>query len=129
MPFFAFPPEIRKMIYTTNAVESLQPLLAQDHQDPRHFPNDEAAIKLLWLAIQTAGAIAVLVLDGAGSHSSPQTPSPGQHRVAAIAPVFARAQPKGKCLGIPARQFAQSSRVGHLRSHPRCLRRRLEQTS
>ena len=37
MPFFAFAPGIRKMIYTTNAVEALHRSLAQDHQDPRQL--------------------------------------------------------------------------------------------
>ena len=39
IPFFAFPPAIRKMIYTTNAVESLHRVVAQDHQDPRQLPD------------------------------------------------------------------------------------------
>ena len=39
VPLFAFPPAIRKMIYTTNAVESLQSQPAQDHQDPRQLPD------------------------------------------------------------------------------------------
>jgi transposase-like protein len=38
VPFFAFAPSIRKMIYTTNAVEALPSLAAQDHQDPRQLP-------------------------------------------------------------------------------------------
>ena len=54
-PFFAFPPDIRKMIYTTNAVESLNRSLRKIIKTRGSFPNDEAAIKLLYLAIQNAG--------------------------------------------------------------------------
>ena len=53
-PFFAFPPDIRKMIYTTNAVESLNRSLRKIIKTRGSFPNDEAAIKLLYLAIQNA---------------------------------------------------------------------------
>jgi putative transposase len=54
-PFFAFPPDIRKMIYTTNAVESLNRSLRKIIKTRGSFPNDEAAMKLLYLAIQNAG--------------------------------------------------------------------------
>ena len=55
IPLFAFPPDIRKMIYTTNAVESLNRSLRKTIKTRGSFPNDEAAIKLLYLAIQNAG--------------------------------------------------------------------------
>ncbi len=55
VPFFAFPPDIRKMIYTTNAVESLNRSLRKIIKTRGSFPNDEAAMKLLYLAIQNAG--------------------------------------------------------------------------
>jgi len=55
VPFFAFPPAIRKMIYTTNAVESLHRSLRKIIKTRGSFPIDEAAIKLLYLAIQNAG--------------------------------------------------------------------------
>lgn len=55
IPFFAFPPAIRKMIYTTNAVESLNRSLRKIVKTRGSFPTDEAAIKLLYLAIQHAG--------------------------------------------------------------------------
>ena len=51
-PFFAFPPEIRRVIYTTNAIESLNMQLRKIIKTRGHFPNDEAAIKLLWLALR-----------------------------------------------------------------------------
>jgi putative transposase len=55
VPLFAFPPDIRKMIYTTNAVESLHRSLRKIIKTRGSFPSDEAAMKLLYLAIQNAG--------------------------------------------------------------------------
>jgi hypothetical protein len=55
VPTFAFPPDVRRMIYTTNAVESLNRSLRKIIRTRGSFPNDEAAIKLLYLAIQNAG--------------------------------------------------------------------------
>jgi len=55
VPLFGFPPDIRKMIYTTNAVESLNRSLRKIIKTRGSFPNDEAAMKLLYLAIQNAG--------------------------------------------------------------------------
>lgn len=55
VPFFAFAPEIRKMIYTTNAVEALNRSLRKIIKTRGSFPNDEAATKLLYLAIRNAG--------------------------------------------------------------------------
>lgn len=52
MPFLDFPPEIRRVIYTTNAIESLNMQLRKIIKTRGHFPNDEAATKLLWLAIR-----------------------------------------------------------------------------
>ena len=54
VPFFAFAPEIRKMIYTTNAVEALNRSLRKIIKTRGSFPNDEAAMKLLYLAIRNA---------------------------------------------------------------------------
>ncbi|MGC5616544.1 IS256 family transposase, partial [Georgenia sp. Z1491] len=50
-PFLAFPPELRRVIYTTNAIESLNYQLRKVTKNRGHFPNDAAAVKLLWLAI------------------------------------------------------------------------------
>jgi len=50
-PFLAFGPALRKIIYTTNAIESLNYQLRKIIKNRGHFPNDAAAIKLLWLAI------------------------------------------------------------------------------
>src|ERR1700761_189180 len=55
VPLFAFPPDIRKMIYTTNAVESLNRSLRKIIKTRGSFPSDEAAMKLLFLAIRNAG--------------------------------------------------------------------------
>ena len=55
VPMFAFPPAIRKMIYTTNALESLHRSLRKIIKTHGSFPNDEAAVKLLFLAIRNAG--------------------------------------------------------------------------
>jgi transposase-like protein len=52
IPFFVFPPDIRRVIYTTNAIESLNMQLRKIIKTRGHFPNDEAAIKLLWLALR-----------------------------------------------------------------------------
>ena len=53
-PFFAYPPEIRKVIYTTNAIESLNMSLRKIIKMRGSFPNDEAAFKLLYLALRNA---------------------------------------------------------------------------
>jgi len=52
-PFLAFPPELRKVIYTTNSIESLNYQLRKIIKNRGHFPSDDAATKLLWLAICT----------------------------------------------------------------------------
>jgi transposase-like protein len=52
IPFFAYPPEVRKIIYTTNAIESLHMQLRKIIKTRGHFPNDEAATKLIYLALR-----------------------------------------------------------------------------
>ena len=52
IPFLEFPPEVRKIIYTTNAIESLNYQLRKIIKNRGHFPGDDAVIKLLWLAIR-----------------------------------------------------------------------------
>ncbi len=51
-PFFAYPTEIRRAIYTTNAIESLNNSLRKVTKNRGAFPNDEAAIKLLYMALR-----------------------------------------------------------------------------
>jgi putative transposase len=53
-PFMAFPPEIRRVIYTTNTVEALNRQLRKAIKTKGHFPSEDAARKLLYLAIQNA---------------------------------------------------------------------------
>jgi putative transposase len=52
IPFFAYPAEIRKVIYTTNAIESLNMTLRKVTKNKRFFPSDEAAFKQLYLSLQ-----------------------------------------------------------------------------
>ena len=52
IPFLAFPPELRKIIYTTNSIESLNYQLRKIIKNRGHFPTDDAVVKLLWLAIR-----------------------------------------------------------------------------
>ena len=52
IPFFAFPPEVRRVIYTTNAIEEHQCQLRKIIKTRGHFPSDDAATKLIWLAWQ-----------------------------------------------------------------------------
>lgn len=52
IPFFAFPAPIRRVIYTTNAIESVNARLRKIIKTRGHFPNDEAATKLIWLALR-----------------------------------------------------------------------------
>ncbi|WP_019936617.1 IS256 family transposase [Bordetella sp. FB-8] len=56
IPFFAFPPAIRKTIYTTNAIESVNAQLRKIIKTRGHFPSDEAATKLIWLALRNITA-------------------------------------------------------------------------
>jgi putative transposase len=52
IPFLAFPPQVRRLIYTTNAIESLNYQLRKIIKNRGHFPDDDAVVKLLWLAIR-----------------------------------------------------------------------------
>jgi transposase-like protein len=54
IPFLAFPDEIRRIVYTTNTIESLHMQIRKTIKTRGHFPNDDAAIRLIWLAIQRA---------------------------------------------------------------------------
>jgi putative transposase len=51
VPFLDFPPEVRKVIYTTNAIESLNATLRKLLHYRGHFPSDEAVTKLVYLAL------------------------------------------------------------------------------
>lgn len=56
IPFFAFPPAVRRVIYTTNALESVHSQLRKIIKTRGHFPSDEAATKLIWLALRNITA-------------------------------------------------------------------------
>nr|WP_255673112.1 IS256 family transposase [Glycomyces amatae] len=51
-PFLAFPPEIRRVIYTTNMIESMNARFRQTVRRRGHFPSDQAALKVLYLVIR-----------------------------------------------------------------------------
>lgn len=55
IPFLDYPPEIRTVIYTTNAIESLNYQLRKVTKTRGHFPNDDALLKLLYLAVRNLG--------------------------------------------------------------------------
>ena len=55
-PFFAFPDFVRKIIYTTNAIEALHSRVRKAVQLRGHFPSDEAATKLIWLVLRNVAA-------------------------------------------------------------------------
>jgi putative transposase len=52
IPFFAFAAPVRKIIYTTNAIESLHSGVRKSIRNKGHFPNGESATKLIWLALR-----------------------------------------------------------------------------
>jgi putative transposase len=54
VPFFAFPESVRRIIYTTNAIEALNSKLRRAVRTRGHFPNDDAAMKLLYLVLNQA---------------------------------------------------------------------------
>jgi len=54
VPFYAFPAEVRRILYTTNAIESLNAKLRRAVRARGHFPTDEAALKLLFLVLNRA---------------------------------------------------------------------------
>ena len=56
IPFFAFPPALRKVVYTTNAIESINSRLRKIIKTRGHFPSDDAASKLIWLALRNITA-------------------------------------------------------------------------
>jgi len=52
IPFFAFPPAVRRVIYTTNTLENVHRQLRKVIKTRGHFPTDDAALKLIWLALR-----------------------------------------------------------------------------
>ena len=60
IPFFAFTPAVRRVIYTTNALERVHARLRTIIKTRSHFPHDQAASKLLWLALRNITAAWIL---------------------------------------------------------------------
>jgi putative transposase len=56
IPFFAFAPALRKILYTTNAIESLNAQVRKAVRVRGHFPSEEAATKLIWLVLRNVQA-------------------------------------------------------------------------
>ena len=55
IPFFDFAPEVRKVIYTTNMIESINATLRRSTRNRGHFPSDEALLKVLYLGCKEMG--------------------------------------------------------------------------
>ena len=56
IPFFAYPADVRRIIYTTNAIESLHSQVRKAVRGRGHFPSHEAATKLIWLVLRNITA-------------------------------------------------------------------------
>ena len=54
IPFFAFPGDVRRIIYTTNVIEALNAKLRRAVRTRGHFPSDDSALKLLFLVLNLA---------------------------------------------------------------------------
>lgn len=107
IPFFAFPPEIRRVIYTTNALESLNARIRKIIKTRGHFPNDDAATKLIWLALRNISA--------AWSRSSPAwRPAMNQNSgyCTAIASVSQRSNMSYSGMAGPTGERRRSRAVG-----------------
>jgi putative transposase len=52
IPFLSYPQEVRRVIYTTNAIESLNSTVRRSVRARGHFPSEDAAIKLIWLTLR-----------------------------------------------------------------------------
>jgi putative transposase len=94
IPFLAYPLEVRRIIYTTNAIESLNSRLRRAVRMRGHFPSDEAATKLLFLVLREASkdwrmpprewhAAKTQFANNGPSHKIPDTPDTHRHGAAA----------------------------------------------
>jgi hypothetical protein len=90
IPFLAFEPEVRRVIYTTNAIEALNRQLRKAIKTKGHFPNEEAARKLIYLAISNAtpawtrtrsSTAALLAFKSSSETDSPTKPAYTQNRM------------------------------------------------
>ena len=64
VPFLDYPPELRRVVYTTNAIESINFQLRKITKARGHFPSDEAAMKLLYLGLRNISGSSSLSVDG-----------------------------------------------------------------
>ena len=67
IPFFDFAPEVRKVIYTTNMIESINAQLRKVTRNRGHFPSDEALMKVLYLACKEMGRTSTKLNNGRGN--------------------------------------------------------------
>ena len=67
IPFFDFSPEVRKVIYTTNMIESINAQLRKVTRNRGHFPSDEALMKVLYLACKEMGRTTTRINNGRGN--------------------------------------------------------------
>ena len=67
IPFFAFPPEVRRVVYTTNAIESVNSRLRKIIKTRGQFPSGDAAGKLIWLALRATSRPTGAARRGTGS--------------------------------------------------------------
>ena len=116
IPFFALPPEVRKVIYTTNMIESISYQLRKMTKTRGHFPIDDAVIKLLYLGCRELGRT---TRAGRGGR-------PNYHWKIAMNPVRRQVQPlptQPSCmdqstrrltLHVPARRTLRPTSVSHL---------------
>ncbi len=68
--FFDFAPEVRKVVYTTNMIESINSELRRSTRNRGHFPSDEALIKVLYLRCKDLGRTAAAEATSAGAATS-----------------------------------------------------------
>jgi putative transposase len=98
IPFFQFPEEVRKVIYTTNAVESLHASLRKVTKNRGSFPSEEAAFKLLYLALRNASKKWSTLLKTVG---------PPKDRNRSVIFMLLSASPVRETLQLQYRVFAQ----------------------
>ena len=67
IPFLDYPPEVRRLIYTTNAIEALNSKIRRAVRTRGHFPSEEAAAKLIYLALNATTQETLRILNGLDS--------------------------------------------------------------
>jgi transposase-like protein len=74
-PYFAFPPALRRAVYTTNQIESLNSVVRKAVRSRGHFPDDESARKLVYLRSETTNATGNAPWPAGTNASPPSTPT------------------------------------------------------